>query len=177
MEPSMEIVLQAALALLAQFVEPDEDTVLRLLAEAGVPLPEDEDYRYALTRTLQPREGDHERVFLGDAAQRAREGYAPLWADDPGPVIEPKRGQTQLQVATATAAAMRDDPAVAFHFPGGYRDIVDRLVPDLYWVAWTFTEPGEELGMQYNGLVYLPGEQSDGRGGRFAWFPKPWRVL
>lgn len=169
MKPSRETVLQAALVLLEQFVAPDEDIVLGLLAEAGVQLGEDEDYRYALTRTLRPRDSDWEQVFQGGAALRARQGYAPLWEGEPGPIIEPRRGQVEIRVVAVTAAALRDDPEAAFHFPGGYRDIVDLLVPERCWVAWTFTEPGEELGMQYNGLVYLDE--------RFVWFPKPWRVL
>jgi len=56
-----------------------------------------------------------------------------------------------------------------YAFAGGLPDVAEQLVPDRFWVAWEFVEPGASCGMAYHGLVWLDG--------RFAWFPKPWRVL
>ena len=55
-------------------------------------------------------------------------------------------------------------------FPGGYREVARAFQPDPIWLCWKFVEPGSRLGMAHNGLVQVEPL-------RFAWFPKPWRVL
>ena len=37
------------------------------------------------------------------------------------------------------------------------------------WWRWKFTKPGEDLGMAYDGLVFV--------NGHWAWFPKPYRAI
>ncbi len=171
MADDAQAILEAGVLLLQQFLDPDEETLTAILAAAGNPHEEEpptDDFRAALTRALRPREEDYARVFLGAAAERAREGYEALWAD-PWTLIAPKAGQTQLRVLVAQAATLRSEPEVLDAFPGGYRDVLDLLVPDRYWICWEFLSPDEPYGMQYNGLVYLDE--------RFVWFPKPWRVF
>lgn len=121
-----------------------------------------------LASTARPAERDYARVFLGDAAERARAWYEPLW-EDGGLLIAPKTGQIEARWFVAQAATLHTDPAAQQQFPGGYRDILDRLVPERWWVSWEFVAPGDPYGMQYNGLVWLDG--------RLGWFPKPWRAF
>lgn len=116
---------------------------------------------------LRPQESDYERVFVGDAAGRARYGYAQMWMSPPGPLG--KRGQTEVHAFASTADAFLTDNEFSQQFPGGYRKIAEHLNPNVVWLAFKFTEPGKTSGMAYDGLVWLDG--------RFTWFPKPWRVL
>ena len=121
----------------------------------------------ALTLSLTPRDGDWSRVFLGDAGRRAREGYRGLWSAPVSPL--PKAGQTTLLVNAAQAVEFVLGTEKAQAFPGGYRRIVNLLAPDLVWVCWKYTRPGEHSGMAWDGLVWVDDH--------WAWFPKPWRVL
>lgn len=120
-----------------------------------------------LVDALRPADEDYGRAFLGSAADQARAGYRSLWST---PVIPgPKVGQTELRVAVARVEDLRERGEAAERLPGGYGQIADKLVPGRVWVAWKFTEPGEALGMAWDGLVWLDDH--------WAWFPKPWRVL
>ena len=121
----------------------------------------------ALTLALRPREDDYRQAFMGPSADQARLAYEPLWSQ--APIIEPQEGQTQLRVAVAAAEDLAVDGPVAQAFPGGYRHIVGRISSGTCWVAWQFLRPGDTSGLQFDGLVYLEG--------RFAWFPKPWRMF
>jgi hypothetical protein len=116
---------------------------------------------------FQPHDEDYEKVFLGDAAARARAGYGELWASPPKSFGN--RGQTEVQVFATQAESFLTDNAHSREFPGGYRKIADQLNPDLVWLRFKYVEPRKSAGMAYDGLVWF--------GGRWAWFPKPWRIL
>lgn len=118
-------------------------------------------------RLIRPTEDDYLEVF-GLYGPAARDAYLPLWAN--GPLPEPKAGQTELAVFVADGAMLGNDNPVSRRFPGGYRKIAERLDPDSVWVAFRYHAPGEPNGMFYDGLVPRPGD-------RWAWFPKPWRIL
>lgn len=120
-----------------------------------------------LVEKLCPREADYAAVFAGEAAQRAREGYASLWKNPPKALG--KAGQTQIRAFAAQADALGTDNDFSREFPGGYRAIAAQLVPENVWVVWKLLEPGGDVGMSYDGLVFLRDH--------WAWFPKPWRVL
>lgn len=121
----------------------------------------------ALTVELTPRPEDWARVFVGESGARAREGYRALWSAPVAP--GPKEGQTSLLVTAAQAAELQLDTERSRAFPGGYRRIAHHLAPDLVWVAWKYTRPGEHVGMAWDGLVRVDDH--------WAWFPKPYRVL
>ncbi len=116
---------------------------------------------------LKPRDADYAAVFVGDAAKIARAGYAALWANPPPTLGKPS--QTRVKTFATEADAFLTDNEFSREFPGGYRGIASHLQPDKIWVAWKFIEAGGELGMAYDGLVWLRDH--------WAWFPKPWRML
>lgn len=116
---------------------------------------------------FRPRPDDYARVFVPEAVARARAQYEILWLAAPRP--EPKGGQRDVLVFAAPSSLLTDDNELSRRFPNGYRRIAHLLDPHQIWLAWKFVVPGSGTGMAYDGLVWLDG--------RFAWFPKPWRVL
>ncbi|MGE5182890.1 MAG: hypothetical protein ACM31C_12540 [Acidobacteriota bacterium] len=116
---------------------------------------------------LQPSDDDYAKVFVGDAAARARAGYQGLWgAVPPWPG---RASQTEIHVAGALAQDFAADLPRARFFPGGYKEIGHLLVPDVLWLMWEQVTPGERDGITFDGLVPIDD--------RWAWFPKPWRVV
>lgn len=120
-----------------------------------------------LIAALKPDDADYARVFVGDAAAQARRGYDEMWTNPPGQLARP--GQIEVQAFATLAAAFLTDNERSQEFPGGYRKIAAHLRPDVVWLRFKYTAPGQTSGMAYDGLVRLDG--------RWAWFPKPWRVL
>jgi hypothetical protein len=116
---------------------------------------------------LKPRDEDYEAVFIGDAAAKARAGYADLWTSPPKSLARPD--QTNVIAFAASAEKFATDNEYSREFPGGYRKVADKLKPGLVWVRFKYTVPGSDAGMAYDGMVFLQDH--------WAWFPKPWRVL
>jgi hypothetical protein len=111
----------------------------------------------------RPKPEDYPRVFTDDVALGLKLVYDEMWEDPPDLFARPGQSVVRIQAAWSQAVADSAD------FPGGYSQVVQHLRPDVPWVCFTFTEPGEVIGMAYDGLVYLDG--------RWVWFPKPWRAL
>lgn len=141
------VVHAAALELLAPFASPALDDTERLTR----------------MRALEPRPGDAERVFQPRLAALARAAHALIWSAPP--LMRPAPEQTQLVVATSLAESLGG----ALEFPGGYRQLGGELLPGRVWVCWRFVAPGETSGLSFDGLVQLDN--------RFAWFPRPWKLL
>lgn len=120
-----------------------------------------------LVEKLCPRDADYAAVFVGDAAGRARDGYAAMWQNPPEALG--KASQAQVRAFAAEADALGTDNEFSREFPGGYRQIAAQLHDDKIWLVWKHTDPGTDTGMSYDGLVWLRDH--------WAWFPKPWRVL
>ena len=106
-------------------------------------------------------------MFVADSVRRAASGYEQLWRQLPE--IPFKITQTQLRIFTAWSQDFAALDARAVAFPGGYRSIAAQLLPDVSWAAWEVIEAGATDGILFDGLVAI--------GDRFAWFPKPWRIL
>jgi hypothetical protein len=119
-------------------------------------------------RMLKPRDGDYEKVFVGDAIRVAREYYATVWKETMD-LAYPSPSQTELRCFIAPAGMLADENELSRQFPGGYRAIARWLNPHRVWVAWKFVAPGQPSGMAYNGLVWCDDH--------WAWFPKPYRAL
>jgi hypothetical protein len=121
-----------------------------------------------LMRALRPRHEDYARVFVPSAVDKAQLGYGELWNTPPRSLGKPNQTEVHA-VGVATGASLVDENDLSKGFPGGYRKIAHLLQPDIVVVAFKLVAPGESLGMAYDGLVKLDD--------RWAWFPKPWRVL
>lgn len=119
------------------------------------------DQRPGLVAALRPRDPDYHHVFEpATAAAAAQHGYIKLWGNRPvWPVREPR-----LEIHCATTEALAEGKRDAQPFPGGYREIACYLRKGLIWVAWTIATD------LYDGLVEV-------EPGRWAWFPRPWKVL
>jgi hypothetical protein len=116
---------------------------------------------------ILPLVDDYARVFHPGLAPVAQKHYEAIWAGKPTIVAKP--GQTVVRLWIADAGELLGNTGEAPGFPRGYGDIAPHLQPGFPWIAWKYLKPGTNLGMAYDGLVWL--------GDRFAWFPKPWRVL
>ncbi|MBI2390798.1 MAG: hypothetical protein HYV09_14505 [Deltaproteobacteria bacterium] len=145
--------------------EGDEGGAKKLLTK----LMEEEDSRLELTQALLPQDDDYEAVFKEDAVEDARKGYKKLFEKFSDAKIEPKKGQTELKLFSATADDLKDGSGDAKNFPGGYKKVAPKMKKDVTVYAWKFVQPGESSGMAYDGLVHV--------NGHWAWFPKPWRAL
>jgi hypothetical protein len=130
---------------------------------------DDDTDRVALTRSLQPRPSDYLTVFESSAAEQLRDAYeAKLWSAPP--VITPNPGQTDVLVFHADGGMFGTDAPWAKDFPGGYAKLKGIAREGVSWVAWKFVKPDETIGMAYDGLVQMDTD-------RWAWFPKPWRII
>lgn len=112
---------------------------------------------------LQPLPDDYAGVFVGDMARRAEEFYAGMWADPPAALVKSVGPQIRVFVSRS------EDIAESREFPGGYRKIAPHLMPGQLWVRFKLVGGGGADVIGYDGLV--------ARGERWAWFPKPWRML
>lgn len=120
-----------------------------------------------LLRVLRPHPDDYARVFVPGAVDIARQGFERLWTAPPRSLG--KADQTIVKAFATDAANLRGDNDASRQFPGGYRAIAHHLQPGLTWLVFRVLAPGETQGISYDGLVRL--------GDRWAWFPKPWRIL
>ncbi len=123
--------------------------------------------RLDLVVALQPRDEDYDLVFQPDVAPIARAGYADLWSRPP--ILPIAVDQTALRLAVCYAEELVGYTGRAQTFPRGYQSIATHLVPGRIWCAWEYLRPGASDGLSFDGLVVLDE--------RFAWFPKPWRIL
>lgn len=139
---------EGAKALLAEFVKPGADHA-------------------ALSKQLRPTKADYDAVFEPELAAKADAVYGPAW-DGGALVIAPKAGQTEVKVFSATSDELKSWSGGAAEFPGGYKDVAAQIKPGVKVYRFKFVEPGQDLGMAYDGLVNV--------NGNWRIFPKPWRV-
>lgn len=138
-----------AKALLAEFLKPGADHA-------------------ALSKSLRPSKADYDAVFLPDLAAKADAVYGPAW-DGGQMVVAPKAGQTQALVFPATSDELKSWTGAATEFPGGWKDVGAQLKPGVTFYRFKFVEPGQDLGMAFDGLAHV--------NGNWRIFPKPWRVM
>lgn len=135
-------------ALLEKFLDPSSD-------------------RAAMTLALKPTPEDVRAVYAEPLAGKLIASYEETFV--PGTAIGPKPGQTELlSIFTTTGALKRGDP-VAGEFPGGYDNVREFIIGDVPIGRFKFVEPGESLGLAFDGLIFV--------NGRWVLMPKPWRVL
>ncbi|MBC7930664.1 MAG: hypothetical protein H7Z38_08855 [Rubrivivax sp.] len=138
-----------AKALLAEFVKPGADPA-------------------TLSKALRPTKADYDAVFMPDLAGKADAVYGPAW-DGGQMVIAPKAGQTQVLVSSAKSDELKSWTGAGAEFPGGWKDVGAQLKPGVTLYRFKFVEPGQDLGMAYDGLAHV--------NGNWRIFPKPWRAM
>ena len=121
----------------------------------------------ALSKPLQPTTADYQAVFEGDFAKTAEAAYAPAWSKGEM-VVGRKPEQTELKLWSATTDDLKKWNDKAQPFPGGYKEAASKFKDGLTIYRFKFVQPGEDLGMAYDGLLYVNGQ--------WRIFPKPWRI-
>lgn len=121
-----------------------------------------------LTANLKPNDEDYTTYFDASFAPQAKEAYTKLWSN-PKTVIAPKEGQTELLLYKATTEEIKNQTGEGVEFPGGYKDIIDKIKPGQTIYRFKFVKPGETLGMAFDGLVNV--------NGHWTIFPKPFNLL
>ncbi len=125
------------------------------------------DRRPALVAQLRPRHADYQAVFDPDfAAESAERGYQQLWGNAP---VWPVPPEPSLEVFCAASDWFATPGREVERFPGGYVEIACWLRKGVIWAAWTITSH-DRLHGAFDGLVEV-------EPGRWAWFPRPWKVL
>jgi len=138
----------AARAFLSQFLQP------------GADLPE-------MTWALIASPEDIRAVYKEPLASRMIQVYGEKLTR--GIKIGPKPGQSDLLLWRATTDELKSGSEILGYFPGGYKQVLEYMNPGFPVVRFKFVEPGEDLGMAYDGLFWV--------NDHWAWMPKPWRML
>jgi hypothetical protein len=121
----------------------------------------------ALTRQLRPTKADYDTIFQSELAAKADSVYTPAW-DGGQMVVAPKPNQTELKLFSASTDELKSWTGAAADFPEGYKQVAEQLKPGVKVYRFKFVEPGQDLGMAFDGLAYI--------NGHWRIFPKPWRL-
>lgn len=122
----------------------------------------------ALSKQLRPTAADYAAVFDADSGAKMATVYDPAW--EAGKLtIAPQAGQTDVKVFSATSDEMKSWTGAAADFAGGWKDVAPKLKPGLKIYRFKFVEAGKDLGMAFDGLIYV--------NGNWRIFPKPWKAL
>lgn len=140
--------------------EMNGEAFLRAFLEPGADLA-------ALTARLKPTPEDIRAVYNEPLASLLIEKVIPMFA--PGVKIGPREGQSELWVSRATTDQLIEGAAVRRDFPGGYEKVFAYMKPGVPIMVFKFRKPGEELGLAFDGLVFV--------NGRWVLIPKPWRAM
>ncbi len=122
----------------------------------------------ALTRQLRPTTADYKAIFDAKAAATIDAVYSAEW-DRGSFVVSARPGQTEVKISSATIGDFKANNEKAKEFPGGYAKVASHFVGNATLYRFRFVEPGQEVGMAYDGLVHV--------NGHWALIPKPWRGL
>jgi len=121
----------------------------------------------ALTATLRPDPKDYQTVYKEPFASALEKTHSAMWKGRPA--IRPKTGQTELLIFFTSTSDLIARKKVLEFFPGGYKQVVPHMKPNIPIVRFKFVRPGERLGLAFDGLVYV--------NGRWLLMPKPYRAL
>jgi hypothetical protein len=119
-----------------------------------------------LTQSLRPTEAELAMIFK-PALLPAVTAYTDRVFNSG--TVGPNTGQTELLVVPATTSDLIDGKPVLQEFPGGYEKLLPYLNRDIPIIRFKFVEPGETLGMAFDGLYKV--------GSRWVLIPKAWRAV
>jgi hypothetical protein len=121
-----------------------------------------------LSKQLRPTTADYAAVFESDLSAKMEALYGPAW--DAGQLVAaPNPGQSEVKLFSTTSDEMKSWTGTAAEFPGGWKQVAAKLKPGLKIYRFKFVEPGKDLGMAFDGLIYI--------NGNWRIFPKPWRAM
>jgi hypothetical protein len=123
--------------------------------------------RPALFAALHPKPEDYDAVFVGDAAQAAKNVMEPLWDSAKG--FDPADDQTEVDVSAATQEELAKGEGGAEDCPPQYKTIADKINPKTIIYCFRFSRKGEKGGLAGDALVKFDDH--------WAYFPKPFRYL
>jgi hypothetical protein len=109
-----------------------------------------------------PEPGDAALVFAPAVAPGAAEAYTRFWEEQKGRV-RPISDRGEPDIYAVSGGMMRKDGPWMRPVAQGMRGVAGALRPEVVWLSWR----GE--GSSWDGLVFV--------GGRWRWYPKPYRVL
>ncbi|MEZ4235553.1 MAG: hypothetical protein R3F59_05195 [Myxococcota bacterium] len=166
LDPAPEVVA-AASALLARWER--EDAAQQRTAAAAVALglavtPVLEALARGEVAAVLPEPDDAPLVFAPAVAPGAADAYARWWAEQGHRVRPVGTGGERPEVHALPAGMLRRPGPHLRPFPQGLAGVAGALRPEVVWVAWRWPS-----GSTYDGLVHV--------GGRWRWYPKPYRVL
>ena len=138
----------------------EAEALLRRFLEPGADLP-------ALTADLAPTAQDIAAVYGEPLAGKLQAMYAQMFT--PGVQIGPKPDQNDLLVVHATTGELKSGLPIKDQFPGGYTEVLPFFIGDQPIVRFKFVKEGEELGLAFDGLIFV--------NGHWVLMPKPWRAL
>ncbi|MEZ5715156.1 MAG: hypothetical protein R3D85_08290 [Paracoccaceae bacterium] len=123
--------------------------------------------RARLTWAMKPTDADIRAVYAEPLAGKLIAAYGEMFT--PSVAIGPKEGQTEVLTWYATTRELREGNPVLKEFPGGYKKAVGFMQGDYPILRFKFVEPGETLGLAFDGLIFV--------NDRWVLMPKPWRYL
>ena len=124
-----------------------------------------------LTLPLKPSLSDCQKIFTDRLlAEKACHRYSLDFRQSTIAIHPYHPSQTHIRLWNASTEEIRawKHPAIE-NFPKGYQRIGKYLRPGLNIFRWKFVEPGQSMGMAYDGLICL--------NDRWVWIPKPWSFL
>lgn len=121
-----------------------------------------------LTKSLRPTPDDYKAMFDEATAAKIEAAQAKDW-DSGKAIIQPKPKQTEVKVWGATGADIAAGKGNGAQFPGGYKKVGEHLQPAQMYFAFKFVQPGQEKGLEFDGLAFV--------NGHWVIAFKPWRAL
>jgi hypothetical protein len=109
----------------------------------------------ALTAALRPKPEDYDAVFVGEAAAKARAALDPIW-DSGKLVLKPLPEQTDVQGLGVTGAQLAKGDSISRGCQG-YKEIGDKIKPEVVIYCGRFVKHGEKGGLHINGLAFVNG--------------------
>lgn len=120
-----------------------------------------------LTKLFVPSEEILKKIFP-DSPNLAAIAAAYAQAVESGEyVIKVPEGRTAIRLEFATSDDMNTGEGTATQMAGGWKALAGQWKPGLFMFDANFCEPGETLGMSYDGFVKVDD--------RWYWLPKAWR--
>ncbi|MFK7754700.1 MAG: hypothetical protein AB8B51_19415 [Sedimentitalea sp.] len=120
-----------------------------------------------LTAGMAPTAAEVAAVYSEPLASKLVQIYAGMY--NSGATITPKPGQNSLLITHTNTGSLKSRDAVLRDFPGGYERIVEYIAGDYPIVRFKFVEEGKELGLAFDGLIFI--------NNRWVLMFKPWRAL